>query len=60
VIFSNNAAIAAGWSKCLRHPTQHPALVFVITTSRPSGIAKGGENYRCEKHMSTDDGETAI
>ena len=24
------AAIAAGWSKCTRHPTQHPALVIVI------------------------------
>jgi hypothetical protein len=46
LIFSDNAAFAAGWSECKRRPTQHPALVSVITNTRPSGIAKGGENYR--------------
>jgi hypothetical protein len=28
--FSDNAAFAAGWSGCRRHPTQHLALVLVI------------------------------
>jgi hypothetical protein len=53
--FSDNAAFAAGWSECGRHPTQHLALVFGHRNSRPPGIAKGGANYRREKRMSTDD-----